>query len=134
MKTIACAPEADLHKVAAGDTASLSTPILVAAADQAQLDAFVWAEGLVCTEVRRARGLVPDFYPENKILVLLPGWDLDTRTAEFVREWVEERDRYTVQLASPRPSIEQDMTATRRGLALMVVAAAVVVLWVIFVR
>ena len=73
-----CAPEADMVDVANGDFSGLSEPILVACRDQEQLEAFIWKNALFCLEVRRLQGMrtVLSKFPENKILLILPGcWE-----------------------------------------------------------
>jgi len=129
MRTIGCPPEADLTAVANGDLSALSQPILVAAASAAQYEEFIWEEALLCTEVRRFRAYPPAPCAEGKILLLLPGYDYDAKTNHAVDRWVNQEDRYTVQLNSPRSCIETDMARTRRSIALMVAAVLALCLW-----
>lgn len=106
METIATPPEADLRTIAAGDFSALSTPILVAAASMKQFNQFIWNEGLICSHVHRFQK-VSDLwtaqFPENKILLLLPGYHADAATYQAVTLWVDACDRYTVELLSPWP-------------------------------
>lgn len=135
------AAEADKVAVANGDFSGLSMPILVACHDEDQLQEFIWRVGLVCSEVMRYRagfrlwsGSAVHTLPENKILLLLPGWDEDFATREAVDLWVHGLDRHTVELRSPRP-----LSKGKRNLAglLLILAAVWAVLvggWMFFNR
>ncbi|MEO5712587.1 MAG: hypothetical protein ABIT37_03790 [Luteolibacter sp.] len=99
--TIATGPEADLVAVADRDFSGLSHPILVACYSDEQFEDFVWEEALFCSEVRRFRGPIKKqpVPPEGKILLLLPGWDMDPKTKAAVDDWIFVQDRYTCNVA-----------------------------------
>jgi hypothetical protein len=133
MRTIATPPEVDLTTVAKGDFSKLSQPLIIAAASRDQFDAFLWREALICHEVRRFRD--PSHHrchPENKILLLLPGYEIDPKTAGAVEWWVNQEDRYTVQLNRPEPTFEEDGVVTKRSMILMSVAMIALFAWLIF--
>ncbi len=119
------APETDLVAVANHDFNGLSMPILVACYDRAQLEEFVFREGLMCSEVRRldAKTAQLDF-PEEKILILLPAWEEHRATKDLVDRWIFVKDRYTVTLRTPRPLINR-----RPRFTLPLMIAASVTLW-----
>jgi hypothetical protein len=98
-------PEASLRAVANHDFSRLSWPIYVAARDKEQFQDFTFAEGLMCSEVRRFHGARHKLEKlrEDKILILLPRWQDDLQTCELVDWWVNDLDRYTVELRSPLP-------------------------------
>lgn len=133
MKTIATPPEADLHAVARGDFSRLAAPLLIAAGSSSQYDEFLWSEGLLHAEARRFREPAHHRgHPENKILLVLPGYELDAKTAGAVEWWVAHEDRYTAQLDRPRPAIETDQRRTWTILISMCLAFWAVWAWMIF--
>lgn len=99
--------EDDMGKVAAHDFSGLAWPILVASYDRAQFEDFIFREGLVASSVRRLNASCENLakFPDNKILLLLPGWDEDPTTAALGDRWIFGLDRYTVQLTGPKPLI-----------------------------
>lgn len=101
----AFAPEADLVTVARGNFSALSSPILVACRDQKQFEEFCFREGLICSEVRRFQlgRWNPKAYRADKVLILLPAWWDHLQTRKAVEQWVNQLDRYTVELSAPRP-------------------------------
>jgi len=98
-------PEALLDRVAVGDFGELKWPILVAARSRLQYEEFVYKNGLLCCEVRRFFGRAEFFAGSDpgKILLLLPDCQDDAATGELVRWWVEDEDRYTVQIDTISP-------------------------------
>ena len=108
------APEASIAAVLSGNLSGLSEPLLIAAASYEQYDQFVWREGLVCTEARRFREPSSRHSPyrDDKILLILPGYENDAKTAVAVARWIEEHRHY-VFLSEPylmRRKLEQLMT------------------------
>lgn len=98
-------PEADLQAVANYDFSELALPILVACSTEREMQNFVRDKGLMYCEVRRLKTLENlTSYPANKILLLLPGWDLDAETKKAVHHWVFTEDRYTVDLTGSESS------------------------------
>ncbi len=136
MKTVAVQPEADLRGVANGDFSNLSWPILIAAADKEQFEDFIWEQVLVCHEVRRLAGPREKLaaFPESKILITLPGWQNDTRTASLVEWWVNDCDRYTVAMTSPTPTIYQKQPAKMIGLIILLAIAWLLLGWLVLFR
>jgi len=133
MRAIGTPPEADLLAVAGRDFANLTRPILVAAATAEQFDDFVWEEALICSEVRRFRRIEElRGCPEEKILLVLPGYYHDAKTAAAVEWWVDAEDRYTVHLDHPLPCLKEHQRHTRRALWLMSAAVLAVCVWVMF--
>ena len=98
-----------MRQVANHDFSGLSMPILVACYSKEQFEDFVFREGLMCSEVRRLKGKREDFkhLPENKILLLLPGWDRNPPTKDLADWWIFMQDRYTCYLRAPRPVIDK---------------------------
>lgn len=125
---VGCPPEAPLSEVAAGDFAGLEEPYLVAAACQEQFETFIFSEGLVCSEVRRLIGDRRRFaeMPDEKILLLLSGWHTSPATAALVEWWVNDLDRYTVDLPGPlAPEARRWRVLAWLALVTMTAAAAV---------
>jgi hypothetical protein len=109
LRTNGSFPECDLRAVANSDFSRLAPPLYVAARDQEQLEDFTFREGLMCSEVRRFLGARArlEALPENKILILLPRWQDHPTTRELVEWWVEDLDRYTVELPTPKPLLRK---------------------------
>lgn len=127
------APEADMLQIARHDFSALSSPILVACRDQQQLDEFCFREGLLCAEVRRLAGRMGDLRAlrEDKILLLLPGWEEDPRTRTLGDHWIFELDRYTVELRRPHPRRRAGKKLLTRALATLATLLALALLWLV---
>jgi hypothetical protein len=125
MKTVAMPPETDLMDVAMGCFSGLSTPILVAARDEEQLEDFRWEHGLVCSEVRRlgAPGVRMSDFPDDKILVLLPGCREHAHTAALIDFWCLELDRYTSEV--------EPVKIVKPSALLVVILVSVLIWWVV---
>lgn len=122
------APEAPFAAVVRGDFSGLSTPILVAAYSEKQFEQFVYQNGLLCSEVRRFQGYQARLteWPENKVLLLLPGWSQCSRAAEAVLHWVNVQDRHTCQLTGPKPHIYGSKSKARPRLLKIASVAAII--------
>lgn len=130
MRAIGTPPEADLRAVANHDFSRLAPPLLIAAATRAQFDEFVWRQALVCSEVRRFREMRHHRrHPEGKILILLPGYHRDFQTAAAVDWWVNDQDRYTVQLDAPRPLITREPPNPRHPWGILILTGLIT--WII---
>ncbi len=127
------APEAAHARLVRGDFSRLSLPILVAAESQKQLEEFCWKHALIAEEVRRFQGYQERFntYPENKVLLLLPGWSHSARTAEAVCHWVNVEDRHTCQLTHPAPSFKRRKPPGFLSLFIKAAATAAVLVFIL---
>lgn len=133
MRTISTKPETSMLEVADGDFSGLSQPLLVAAGTRKQFEDFMWENALVCSECRRVSNYMrPMDFPENKIMILLPGCETHLETAGVVERWVDQEDRYTVQLDYPRPCIEKDQRETWMVMCMIALAVGAVFAWLIF--
>ena len=110
--SLAVGPEADMVAVANGDFSGLSQPLIVAAYDEEQFREFVWREALFCSDVKRFRkSSTTQGHADHKVLLLLPGWDMDPITRDAVNDWIFVKDRYTCQLRNPYPIHRRKSTA-----------------------
>ena len=126
-------PETRMARVAGGDFSDLTWPILVAAKSRHQLDEFIYQNGLLCCEVRRFLGR-PDFFERSapdKILLLLPDCQADPATKVLVRWWVEDLDRYTVQIDSLNPWLMGRAGVCVRLGGLVMALLAMLLLWLV---
>jgi hypothetical protein len=127
-------PEAPHARLVRGDFSKLSHPILVAAESEKQLDHFIALHAFIPSEIHRFQGYQERFntHPENKVLLLLPGWSHHSRTAEAVDYWVNVQDRHTCQLTAPPPSFRRHRGAPESaGLLMRTCLIAAVVITII---
>jgi hypothetical protein len=101
--SLSAAPESPLDLVARGDFSKLSLPILVAAGSARDIESFRDRHGMLDCEVRRYRKVM-DQVPDNKVLILLPGWEDHRPTDLAVLQWVR-ADRYTVEMDDVRAPV-----------------------------
>lgn len=118
-------PEAPLHRVAQGDYRHMRQPLLIAAETPDQFQEFAWQQGLLTAELRRFEGSPRKFAdcPRDKILILLPGWEDHPPTFALVQWWVNDQDRYTVQLDAPLSTTQKTL---RNSWLLMLVVCLII--------
>ncbi len=101
-----CSAECNPIRPFLGDFSGMVRPLLVAAGNWQQYDDFVEDQCLLNPEVLRLIGSQAKFerMPNDKILILLPGWEDSPRTKDLVVWWMHHLDRHTIELSWPKSS------------------------------